>query len=98
MFQTSAIKYVFSFTPNQSNSEVGNMTSKSDVVYNTLLVFLLLINGKSVACLFQTIIRIGNPVNHLSELLHCSPSHMIGQQRQGNNHVSRGSKRACCDR
>ena len=37
--QTSAIKYVFSFIPNQSNSEVGNMTSKSDDVYNTLLVF-----------------------------------------------------------
>ena len=47
--QTSAIKYVFSFIPNQSNSEVGNMTSKSDDVYNTLLVFLPLINGKSVA-------------------------------------------------
>ena len=47
--QTSAIKYVFSFIPNQSNSE--------DVVYNTLLVFLPLINGKSVAHLFQTIIR-----------------------------------------
>ena len=36
--QTSAIKYVFSFIPNQSNSDVGNMTSKSDDVYNTLLV------------------------------------------------------------
>ena len=50
--QTSAIKYVFSFIPDQSNSEVGNMTSKSDVVYNTLLVFLLLNKGKSVAHLF----------------------------------------------
>ena len=40
-WQTSAIKYVFSFIPNQSNSEV------SDVVYNTLLVFLPLFNGKS---------------------------------------------------
>ena len=29
-----------------------------------------------------TLSRIGNPVNHLSELLHCSPSHTIGQQRQ----------------
>ena len=46
--QASAIKCVFSFIPNQS---------KSDVVYNTLLVFLPLINGKSVAHLFQTIIR-----------------------------------------
>ena len=43
--------------PNQSNSEVGNMTSKSDAVHNTLLVFLLLINGQSVAHLFQTGIR-----------------------------------------
>ena len=47
--QTSAIKYVFFSIPNQSNSEV-------DVVYNTLLVFLPLINGRSVAHLFQTII------------------------------------------
>ena len=30
--QTSAIKFVFSFIPNQSNSKVGNLTSKSDVV------------------------------------------------------------------
>ena len=37
--QTIAIKYVFSFIPNQSDSEVGTMTSKSDVVYNTLLFF-----------------------------------------------------------
>ena len=37
--QMSAIKYVFSFIPNQSNSEVGSMTSKSDDVLNTLLVF-----------------------------------------------------------
>ena len=29
-----------------------------------------------------TLSHIGNPVNHLSELLHCSPSHTIGQQRQ----------------
>ena len=36
--QTSAIKYVFSFIPNQSNSEVGSPT---------LLIFLPLINGKS---------------------------------------------------
>ena len=28
---------VLSFNPNQSNSEVGNLTSKFDVVYNTLL-------------------------------------------------------------
>ena len=55
--QTSAIKFVFSFITNQSNSEVGNLTSKSGVVYNTVLVFLPLINGKSVAILFQTIIR-----------------------------------------
>ena len=55
--QTCAIKYVFSFIPNsQSNSEVGNMTSKSDVVYNTLFFFLPLINDKSVAHPFQTII------------------------------------------
>ena len=33
--QTSAIKFVFSFIPNQSNSEVGNVTIMSDVVYNT---------------------------------------------------------------
>ena len=51
------MKYVFSFIPNQSNSEVGNMTIKSDVVYNILLVFLPLINRKSVAHLFQTIFR-----------------------------------------
>ena len=44
--QTSAIKYVFSFIPYQPN-----------VVFNTPLVFLPLINGKSVAHLFQTIIR-----------------------------------------
>ena len=50
--QASAIKCVFSFIPNQSNSEVG-----SPMLYNTLLVFLPLINGKSVAHLFQTIIR-----------------------------------------
>ena len=50
--QTSAIKYVFSFIPNQSNSEVGS----PNVVYSTLLVFLPLIDGKSVAHLFQTII------------------------------------------
>ena len=55
--QTSAIKLVFSFIPNQLNSEASNLTSKSDVVYNTLLVFLPLINGKSVAHLFKTIIR-----------------------------------------
>ena len=48
--QTSAIKYVFSFIPNQSNSEVGI------VLYNTLLVFLPFIKGKSVAHMFQTII------------------------------------------
>ena len=102
--QTSAIKYVFSFIPNQSNSEFG-----SPMLFT--IVFLPLINGKSVAHLFQTIIgqsllnyfnnhiviitlsRIGNPVNHLSELLHCSPSHRIGQQRKDNNHVSRGSKK-----
>ena len=29
-----------------------------------------------------TLSHIGNPVNHLSEFLHCSPSHTIGQQRQ----------------
>ena len=57
ILQTGAIKFVFSFIPNQSNSEVGNLTSKSDVVYNTLLVFLPLINCKSVAGLFKTIIR-----------------------------------------
>ena len=51
--QTSAIKYVFSFIPNQSNSEVGSPM----FVYNTLLDFFLpLINGKSIAHLFQTII------------------------------------------
>ena len=33
---------------------------------------------------------IGNPVNHLSELLRCSPSYTIGQQ----NHVSRCSKKS----
>ena len=56
--QTSAIKYVwFSFIPNQSNLEVGNQTSKSDVVYNNLLVFLPLINSKSVVHLLKTIIR-----------------------------------------
>ena len=43
---------------NQSNSEVGNLTSKSDVVYNTLLVFLPLIDGKSVAHMSKTIIRL----------------------------------------
>ena len=102
--QTNAIKYVFSFIPNQSNSEFG-----SSMLFT--IVFLPLINGKSVAHLFQTIIRlsllnnfnnhlliitlsrIGNPVNHLSELLHCSPSNTIGQQRQDNNLVSRGSKK-----
>ena len=97
--QTSAIKYVFSFIPNQSNSEVS-----SPMLFTIPYVFLLpLIDGKSVAHLFQTIIqlsllnyfnnhlaiitlsRIGNPVNHLSELLHCSPSHTIGQQRRDNN-------------
>ena len=31
-------------------------------------------------------------INHLSELLHCSPGHTIGQQRQDKNHVSRCSK------
>ena len=56
--QTIAITcaFVFSLTPNQSNLEVGNLKSKSDVVYNTLLVFLPLIKGKSVACLFNTVI------------------------------------------
>ena len=50
--QTSAIKYVLSFIPNQSNSEVG-----SPMLFTyTLLVFLPLINGKLVAHLFQTII------------------------------------------
>ena len=48
--QTSAIKYVFSFIPNQSNSEFG-----SPMLFT--IVFLPLINGKSVAHLFQTIIR-----------------------------------------
>ena len=38
--QTSAIKYVFSFIPNQSNSEVG-----SPMLFT--IVFLPLINGKS---------------------------------------------------
>ena len=42
--QTSAIKFDFSFINNQSNSEVRNLTSKSDVVYNALLVFLSLIS------------------------------------------------------
>ena len=46
----SAIKFVFSFIPNQSNSEVG-----SQMLFT--IVFLSLINGKSVAHLFQTIIR-----------------------------------------
>ena len=55
--QTSAIKLVFSFIPNQLNLEAGKLTSKSDVVNNTLLVFLPLINCKSVAGLFKTIIR-----------------------------------------
>ena len=55
--QTRAIKFVFSFIPNQSNLEVGNLTSMSDVVYNTLFVFLPLINGKLVAHLFKKIIR-----------------------------------------
>ena len=48
--QTNAIKYVFSFIPNQSNSEFG-----SSLLFT--IVFLPLINGKSVAHLFQTIIR-----------------------------------------
>ena len=48
--QTSAIKYVFSFIPNQSNSEVG-----SPMLFT--IVFLPLISGKSVAHLFETIIR-----------------------------------------
>ena len=48
--QTSAIEYVFSFIPYQSNSEVG-----SPMLFT--IVFLPLINGKSVAHLFQTIIR-----------------------------------------
>ena len=51
--QTSAIKLVFSLIP----KEAGNLTSKSDVVYNTLLVFLPLLNGKSVARQFKTVIR-----------------------------------------
>ena len=93
--QMNAIKYVFSFIPNQSNSEFG-----SSMLFT--IFFLPLINGKSVAHLFQTIIRlsllnyfnnhlvittlsrIGNPVNHLSELLHCSPRTETG---------SRGSKK-----
>ena len=54
--QTSAIKFVFSFILNQSSSEVGKLKSKSDVVYNTLLVFLPLINGKSAVYLLKTII------------------------------------------
>ena len=48
--QTNAIQYVFSFIPNQSNSEFG-----SSMLFT--IVFLPLINGKSVAHLFQTIIR-----------------------------------------
>ena len=48
--QTNAIKYVFSFIPNQSNSEFGSSMLCT-------IVFLPLINGKSVAHLFQTIIR-----------------------------------------
>ena len=48
--QKNAIKYVFSFIPNQSNSEFG-----SSMLFT--IVFLPLINGKSVAHLFQTIIR-----------------------------------------
>ena len=55
--QTSAINFVFSFIPNQLNSEISNLTSKSDVVYNTLLVFLPLINVKSVAHLFKKFFR-----------------------------------------
>ena len=39
--QTNAIKYVFSFIPNQSNSEFG-----SSMLFT--IVFLPLINGKSV--------------------------------------------------
>ena len=46
--QTNAIKYVFSFIPNQSNSEFG-----SSMLFT--IVFLPLINGKSVAHLFQTL-------------------------------------------
>ena len=50
-YQTSAIKYVFSFIPNQPNSEVG-----SPMLFTIpYLVYLPLINGKSVAHLFQTI-------------------------------------------
>ena len=48
--QTNAIKYVFSFIPNQSNSDFG-----SSLLFT--IVFLPLIKGKSVAHLFQTIIR-----------------------------------------
>ena len=48
--QTSAITYVFSFIHNQANSELG-----SPMLFT--IVFLPLINGKSVAHLFQTIIR-----------------------------------------
>ena len=48
--QTNAIKYVFSFIPRQSNSEFG-----SSMLFT--IVFPPLINGKSVAHLFQTIIR-----------------------------------------
>ena len=50
--QTSAIKLVFSFIPNQSYSEAGNLTS---IQYP--ISFLPLINGKSVAPLFKTIIQ-----------------------------------------
>ena len=42
--QTSAIKYVFSFIPNQSNSEVSSPMLFT-IPYR--LVFLPLINGKS---------------------------------------------------
>ena len=59
--QTSAIKFVFSFIPYQSNSDVGNLTCKSDVVYNTLLLFLPLINSKWLAHLF-IILSITRPV------------------------------------
>ena len=47
-WQTSAIKYVFSFIPNQSNLEFG-----SPMLFT--IVFLPLVNGKSVAHLSQTI-------------------------------------------
>ena len=36
--QTSAIKFVFSFISNQSNPDVCNVTSMSDVVYTVNLV------------------------------------------------------------